>query len=391
MELSTLYRPQRVASDLVVVLVVALGLGVLLSTMLVPNPWSQASWLSFTALVSGLVVPVGMSISVLRRTPRFLTLADRITLWRGILIGGCATLAVLVWGGAMPAQAWLPVLFAVPAMLLDAVDGWVARRTGTANDYGGRLDMETDAALLIILSIAAAFVIGPWVLLIGAMRYLFVTAGLWRPALQAKLVFSNFRRIVGGFQSIALVIALAPVTTTAVAVVTVAVALGLLLISFGKDVMTLERSFRRETMASASHSRSRSTSQQLLRIFWILLIISVAAEFIYEAMKKLLGDPVALAPFAEFGWPLWFAYVVAITELVASLMLFVPKTRRLGALLLIGVMVGATVTSIVNEHPDYIWLNVLLLVAAALLAVQRAIDHRLETSIAKTKTSTAES
>lgn len=108
-------------------------------------------------------------------------------------------------------------------------------------------------------------------------------------------------------------------------------------------------------------------------------------------MKKLLGDPVALAPFAEFGWPLWFAYVVAITELVASLMLFVPKTRRLGALLLIGVMVGATVTSIVNEHPDYIWLNVLLLVAAALLAVQRAIDHRLETSIAKTKTSTAES
>src|SRR5690606_18332491 len=30
--------------------------------------------------------------------------------------------------------------------------------------------------------------------------------------------------------------------------------------------------------------------------------------------------------------------------------------------LLIGVMVGATVTSIVNEHPDYIWLNVLLLV-----------------------------
>ncbi len=40
---------------------------------------------------------------------------------------------------------------AVPALILDGVDGWVARRTGTANDAGARLDMEVDAALILVL------------------------------------------------------------------------------------------------------------------------------------------------------------------------------------------------------------------------------------------------
>src|SRR4051812_27656235 len=36
---------------------------------------------------------------------------------------------------------------------LDGVDGWLARRTGMPSAFGARFDMETDAALLLVLSV----------------------------------------------------------------------------------------------------------------------------------------------------------------------------------------------------------------------------------------------
>ena len=38
------------------------------------------------------------------------------------------------------------------ALLLDAVDGGVARRTGTVSGFGARFDMEVDAFLILVLS-----------------------------------------------------------------------------------------------------------------------------------------------------------------------------------------------------------------------------------------------
>ena len=57
------------------------------------------------------------------------------------------------------------------ALVLDAVDGNVARRTATASAFGARFDMEVDAFIILTLSVFVAPAYGAWVLTIGAMRY----------------------------------------------------------------------------------------------------------------------------------------------------------------------------------------------------------------------------
>ena len=63
-----------------------------------------------------------------------------------------------------PGSSPLVVLLGTAAFLLDAVDGRVARLTGSATAEGSRLDSDTDAALVLVLSCAAAgkFGLGPW-------------------------------------------------------------------------------------------------------------------------------------------------------------------------------------------------------------------------------------
>ena len=203
---------------------------------------SGGGWLVQTAgVVVGLVVPTVAAMSILRRTPLSVTGADRVTLSRGVLTGACATIVVLSLVDVLPLRSWPLFAFALPAVFLDAVDGWVARRSDNASPAGGRLDMETDAILLMILSVPLAWSVGPWVLGIGAMRYMFLAASWLRPALRQQLAFSQFRRIVAGTQGVVLVAAVMPVMPAPAAAVATGTALVLLVISFGKDILTLER------------------------------------------------------------------------------------------------------------------------------------------------------
>ena len=95
----------------------------------------------------------------------------------------------------------------VPALVLDAVDGWVARRTGTMTELGARFDMEVDAFLLLVLSAYVAPILGLWVLAIGLMRYVFVAAGWVLPWLRLQLPYRYWRKVVTAVQGIALTLA----------------------------------------------------------------------------------------------------------------------------------------------------------------------------------------
>jgi phosphatidylglycerophosphate synthase len=150
-------------------------------------------------------------------------------------------LGVLVVTGGLPVRPWPLVVLLVPALALDAVDGVVARRTGTSSAAGGRLDGEMDAALLLVLSVAAVPALGWWVLAIGLMRYAFYAAGLVRPRLRGHLAFSQFRRVVAAVQGIAFAVGLAPIVPIAQAQIVLAAALVLLSVSFGRDVIHLWR------------------------------------------------------------------------------------------------------------------------------------------------------
>ena len=68
------------------------------------------------------------------------------------------------------------VVLATIALILDGVDGQVARRTNTVTALGARFDMEVDTFLLLVLSAHIAPALGVWVLAIGLMRYAWVAA-----------------------------------------------------------------------------------------------------------------------------------------------------------------------------------------------------------------------
>ncbi|MGM1064399.1 CDP-alcohol phosphatidyltransferase family protein [Saccharothrix sp. Mg75] len=214
-----------------------------------PALWAGAQLLLLGALEAGVGLgPLGwlagiayatagqaLFSSALRRSPRGVPgPADRVTLARGLLVGG---VAALVADGS-DRTALLVVLAAV-ALSLDFVDGRVARRTGTESELGARFDMEVDAFLILVLSAHVAFSLGPWVLAIGVLRYAFVAASWGLAWLRGPLPASYARKVVAAVQGIVLVVAasgLAPLTG-----VLVGLALGALVWSFGRDIAWLRR------------------------------------------------------------------------------------------------------------------------------------------------------
>ena len=162
--------------------------------------------------------------------------ANRVTLARATLIGGVTALAVPRLGERAPVVF---VVLAAVALILDTVDGRVARRTGTSSELGARFDIEADAFLVLVLSVFVAATLGHWVLAIGCMRYLFVAAAWVAPWLRAPLFPSLARKYVGVLQGIALLVVSAGVLPRGAAFALVALALVLLVWSFGRDTVWL--------------------------------------------------------------------------------------------------------------------------------------------------------
>lgn len=161
--------------------------------------------------------------------------ADLVTLVRVGLIG--TVTALVVDGGPV----WAVVGVAAVALVLDWVDGLVARGTRTESDFGARFDMEADAFLILALSVFVSLDLGPWVLVIGAMRYLFAVAARLAPWLRGPLPPSLARKAVAAAQGIVLAVVASGVLPWQVATGAVACALAALLWSFGRDVVGLWR------------------------------------------------------------------------------------------------------------------------------------------------------
>jgi phosphatidylglycerophosphate synthase len=192
-----------------------------------------------TGLVTGSAAAALLVTARMRSDQPAILPADWITLTRMMLIAGVTGLVADSFSRTVPVTA-LVALSAV-ALALDAVDGQVARRTGTATPLGGRIDGETDAFLILVLSIAVSQDYGGWVLAIGAARYVFLLAGWLIPWLRAPLAFRFWRKVVTAVQGIALTVAASGVTSRLVGMIAVAVALLLLAESFGHDVIWLYR------------------------------------------------------------------------------------------------------------------------------------------------------
>ncbi|MGW5282067.1 CDP-alcohol phosphatidyltransferase family protein [Streptomyces collinus] len=163
--------------------------------------------------------------------------ANRVTLGRATLVGGVTALVADSFESSPPVT--LLVGLTAVALLLDGVDGKVARRTGTSSALGARFDMEVDAFLILVLSVYVSTQLGPWVLLIGGMRYVFVAAARVAPWLNAPLPPSFARKTVAALQGVCLLLAGADLLPHTANLGIVLLSLGSLVWSFGRDVVWL--------------------------------------------------------------------------------------------------------------------------------------------------------
>ena len=165
--------------------------------------------------------------------------ANRATLLRACLV--IVLVALAPFAGGIEASLWLYSWMALLALVLDGVDGRVARATGSQSDFGARFDMELDALFILGLSIAVLAIdkAGAWVLALGLMRYAFVMAGRFSNWLDSPLPDSFRRKTICVWQIITLLVALLPPVHELFASATLATALALLLWSFVLDIRWL--------------------------------------------------------------------------------------------------------------------------------------------------------
>ncbi len=201
---------------------------------LVGNGLGAASWV--VGITCGMITNVGLARGLSYFGSDRLTPADWVTLSRAALAAGIA--ALVADSFRQPLSVTVLVSVAAVALALDAVDGWVARRT-RAGSLGAKFDAEVDAFLILVLSVYVARSAGAWVLLIGAARYAFLVAGWALPWMREPLPPRYWRKFVCATQGLVLTVAAANVLPAAATRAALVGASVLLAESFGRDVLWL--------------------------------------------------------------------------------------------------------------------------------------------------------
>ena len=204
-----------------------------------------AGWIA--GLTVGIVVMILLSRGLSAAGARRLGPADWVTLARSVLVGGITALTVESFVGGR--HAGVLVVLSATALALDGVDGWVARRTGTASALGAIFDQEVDAFLILVLCVFVAPSVGWWVLILGLARYLFLAAGWILPWMNDTLPPRYWRKVVAAAQGIVLTAVASGVLPGWLTVAGLVVATALLAESFGRDVWWLWRHRAQATTA----------------------------------------------------------------------------------------------------------------------------------------------
>jgi phosphatidylglycerophosphate synthase len=302
--------------------------------------------------------------------------ADWVTLTRALLIAGVAGLVADSFGRPMSVTA-LVTLSAV-ALVLDAVDGQVARRTGTATPLGARMDGEVDAFLILLLSIAVSEDYGTWVLVIGAARYALLLAGWLIPWLAAPLPPRYWGKVVAAVQGIVLTVAASGLLDRRAGMIAVAAALLLLAESFGRNVIWLYR--------TGAGPRTRRALRLAITVLSVVLVwgVLVAPDRIFQltpaAFVRIPVEGLALVAVAVMlpAWPR--RILAAVAGILFSLITFI-KILNIGfyaeigrafnpvldwgnispAIGVVRDTIGATLTNIALVA---VWLGVILVISA---------------------------
>lgn len=303
---------------------------VVLATLAVGAGLGATGWVA--GVVCAVVINGLLARGLARGDDDGLTPGDWVTLLRAMLVAGVTALVADAF--YRPAAVLALVGLAAAALVLDAVDGRVARRTHTETALGARFDMEVDAWLILVLSVYAVRQVGAWVLVIGAARYVFVAAGWFAPWLRASAPPRYWNKVVAAIQGIVLTVAAADVLPRAVTEVIVVVAAVLLAESFGREVAWL---WRHRQVEGHAHPASpalvslRSASVTVLAglLVWLVLVaplqvtwlvpiafVRIPAEGLIIVALALILPPLARRVMAAvFGVALGLLFILKILDM----------------------------------------------------------------------------
>ena len=285
----------------------ALATAVLLGVVSVTAGLGLAGWVAGLATEAA---ATALLVTVRRRSDQpAIHPADWVTLTRLVLIAGVTGLVADSF--SRPVSITALVTLSSVALVLDAVDGQVARRTGTATPLGARIDGEADAFLILVLSIFVAQDYGSWVLAIGAARYAFLLAGWLLPWLAAPLPPRFWGKVAAAVTGIVLTVAASGVPGRLTGMIAVIVALLLLAESFGRNVIWLYR-------AGAGPRTRRAVRITIagvaLALLWFDLVTPDRSwEFSLAAFARIPVEALVLVAVALVlpPWPRRIAAVIA--------------------------------------------------------------------------------
>jgi phosphatidylglycerophosphate synthase len=213
------------------------GLGVIQLCRMSGLPGGTASWV---AASGGYALIMAAFLMLMQRSYPHLRIGscNVVTALRAAL--AFALIAPLLAGEATgPTVALLAML----GMVLDGVDGWLARRTGLVSAFGARFDIEADAILALVLTLHlwAGRDLGPVVLVLGLPYYLFIAAACILPWLSAPLPPAFRRKVICVVQLAALIALQFQQVPAEAAFWAISLASALLLWSFVVDIIWLWR------------------------------------------------------------------------------------------------------------------------------------------------------
>lgn len=229
-------RPQRAGVVVGIALAGFAAMAFVVAERLPTGPYYLPKALALFALAAALVLRYAPAHHPFDRFGP----ANGATLARAAIV---ALLGALLGEGEGARLAGFAAAAAGLAVALDFIDGRLARASGMASAFGARFDMETDAALILVLA-ALAWQFdkaGAWVLVSGLARYAFIAAGAVAPWLRRPLPPSARRSTVAAVQMVALAVALAPAVAPPASALLAGAALATLLASFALDVAWLRR------------------------------------------------------------------------------------------------------------------------------------------------------
>ncbi|WP_193096783.1 DoxX family protein [Brevibacterium sp. FME17] len=128
------------------------------------------------------------------------------------------------------------------------------------------------------------------------------------------------------------------------------------------------------TTSPSTHTRSATHTRPVIGAIalWTIQVL-LALIFVFMALPKAFGNPIAVAPFEVIGLGIPGMVVVGWLELAGAIALLIPRLSGLASICQIPLMIGATILSTMVT-PDLVAIPVITLVLVCIVAWFRRFD-----------------